>query len=123
MVAMEGRGRASVAVLLAVNLGARFALELCALALVSYLAYRAVGGSGWDIPAAIVAPLVLAVVWGTFAAPKAAVQVPDQWKVGVQMLLLLLPAAGLAHAGRTGWAAAYGSAVVVNAALMAWWDQ
>ena len=107
----------------ALNLGVRFALEVCALAVVSYLAHRAVGNPGWATPAAIVAPLLFAVVWGTFAAPKAAVLVPDPWKVGVQMLLLLLPAAGLADAGKSTWAVAYGSAVVVNAVLVAWWDQ
>jgi hypothetical protein len=112
-----------MAVLHAINLGARFGLELSALALVSYLAYRAVGGSGWAPAAAIGAPLLLAAAWGTFASPKAAVPVPEPWKVGVEMVLLLLPAAGLVHAGKTGWAGAYGAAVVVNAALLAWWDQ
>jgi hypothetical protein len=66
---------------------------------------------------------MFAVAWGTFASLKAAVFLPEPWKVGVQMVLLLLPAAGLAHAGETGWAGAYGAAVVVNAALLAWWNQ
>lgn len=112
-----------MAALHALNLGGRFALELLALALVSFLAYRAVGVSGWATAAAIVAPLLFAVAWGTFASPKAPVPVPEPWKVGLQMALLLLPVAGLVHAGKTGWAGAYGSAVVVNAALLAWWDQ
>lgn len=112
-----------MAVLHVLNLAARFALELCALGLVSYVAHQMLRGSGWATVGAVVAPLVLAVAWATFASPKAAVVVADPWKVWVQMVLLFVPAAGLASMGKLGWAGAYGSAVVANAALIAWWEQ
>lgn len=112
-----------MAVLQILNLAARFALELCALGLVSYVAHQMLRSSGWATVGAVAAPLVLVLAWATFASPKAAIVVADPWKVWVQMLLLFVPAAGLARMGKPGWAGAYGSAVMANAVLMAWWEQ
>jgi hypothetical protein len=61
----------------AINLVLRFVLELCALAALAY--------GGWHIPGPIVTrfllamllPLVAAVVWGRWVAPKASHPVPD----------------------------------------------
>jgi hypothetical protein len=54
------------------NLAVRFLLELCMLAAVGYWGFKT--GSGWFIKIllGIGAPLLIAVLWGMFAAPKAA---------------------------------------------------
>jgi Protein of unknown function (DUF2568) len=59
------------------NLALRFGLELCALA--------ALGYGGWHVPgpvvvrvlAAVALPVIAAVVWGRWVAPKASHPVPD----------------------------------------------
>ena len=54
-----------------INLGVRFLLELCMLAAVGYWGFKT--GSGWSLKIllGIGAPLLIAVIWGTFVAPKA----------------------------------------------------
>ncbi len=63
-------------------------------------------------------PLLAALVWGTFIAPRASVPVPTPvW------LLLQLVIFGLAAAGRPELALALVVAVVLNGALMYVWRQ
>lgn len=55
----------------ATNLTVKFLLELAALALLGY--WGAVTGDGFGaVVLAVVAPALMAVVWGMFAAPRAA---------------------------------------------------
>jgi hypothetical protein len=61
----------------AFNLGLRFVLELCALAALAY--------GGWHVPGpiwartgvAVALPLIAAVAWGRWVAPKASHPIPD----------------------------------------------
>jgi hypothetical protein len=61
----------------AINLVLRFVLEICALAALAY--------GGWHVPGplwsrlvlAVLLPLVAAVAWGRWVAPKASHPVPD----------------------------------------------
>jgi len=55
-----------------VNLAIRFLLELCVLVAVGFWGFKT--GSGWflKILLGIGTPLLIAVLWGMFAAPKAA---------------------------------------------------
>jgi hypothetical protein len=80
-----------------VNLALRFLLELCALAAAGYWGWR-VGGGPWRFVLTLGVPLLLAVVWGTFAVPNdpsrsgdAPVPVP-----GVARLILELATFGFA---------------------------
>jgi hypothetical protein len=55
-----------------INLGVRFLLELCMLAAVGYWGFKT--SSGWLLKTlpGIGTPLLIAVIWGSFVAPKAA---------------------------------------------------
>jgi Protein of unknown function (DUF2568) len=55
------------------NLALRFILELCALVALGYWGFKAGGSPITKLALGIGAPLLAAVVWGTFLAPRAAV--------------------------------------------------
>ena len=101
----------------AANLALKFLLELGAVAAV------AVWGAGVSIVLAIAAPLVLIVLWGTFAAPKSERRLPTRSRVPFELAVFALAVAALAAAGRPALAAIYGALVVVNAALLFGFDQ
>ncbi|MEU4427907.1 YrdB family protein [Actinoplanes sp. NPDC024001] len=60
-----------------INLGLRFVLELCALAALAYGGWRTPGPIGVRILAAVALPLLAAIVWGRWVAPKASHPLPD----------------------------------------------
>jgi hypothetical protein len=105
------------------NLGLRFGLELGALGLVSYWGFHALPGGLSRLVLAMAAPLALAVLWGLLASPRARVTLSQPLKVGVQVTLLLVPAAALAQAGRPALASAFAGVVVINAVLLERWRQ
>ena len=59
---------------LAVALTMRFLLELALLASAAYLAWTVVPG-WWRWPAAVLAVVVIGVVWGLFLSPKASIEI------------------------------------------------
>jgi len=52
------------------NLALRFLLELCALGALGYWGFKTGGGAIGKITLGVGAPLVAAVVWGTFLSPR-----------------------------------------------------
>ena len=80
-----------------VNLGLRFGLELCALVALGYGGWQIDGPVWLRVLAAIGLPLLAAVVWGRWVAPKASHPIPDpqrlipEWLVfGGAVIALLL---------------------------------
>lgn len=105
------------------NLAVRFIVELCALAALAYWGSRTGGEPGVRLAAGIGAPLLAALIWGTFVVPKSAVQLPAPVTVILGLGILALAAAALASAGRPILATAFAVIVVINAALLSVWDQ
>ncbi len=70
-----------MAVVKSANLGLRFACELAALV--------AVGWWGWIVsPVLVVAlPLLVAVVWGAFVAPRARRRLPDPGRFALEIVI------------------------------------
>lgn len=60
-----------------VNLGLRFVLEICALAALAYGGWHLPGAIWLRVLAAVVFPLLAAIVWGRWVAPKASHPIPD----------------------------------------------
>jgi len=88
-----------------------FLLEPAALAALGY--WGAVAGRGaWAYLLAALAPLVAAVLWGTFASPRAPVRLATVPKVALRLTVLLGGALSLAVAGRTAIAVALAAVVV-----------
>ena len=106
-----------------VNLGIRFILELCALYALGYWGFSYGKGTLLKLALGIGSPLVLAVVWGAFGSPNAPVKLSFSMHLLLEIAVFGLPALALYAAGRSGWAAVYATAVVVNGILMYVWNQ
>jgi hypothetical protein len=105
------------------NLALRFVLELCALGALGYWGFKTGGGLMMKIGLGIGAPLVAAVVWGTFVSPRATVQLPGLVVLLLQVLVFGLAAAGLVVTGHRTLALVFGVIVAINAILMYLWGQ
>jgi hypothetical protein len=105
------------------NLALRFLLELCALGALAYWGFKTGGGLLAKVSLGIGAPLVAAVVWGTFLSPQAPVQLPGLLVLVLQVLVFGLAAAGLVVTGHRTLALVFGVTVVINALLMYVWGQ
>ncbi len=98
------------------NLTLAFLLELCALGALGYWGVRVGGGPLAKIALGIGAPLLAAVLWGLFAAPRAPVSVPFVRFV-VQLVVFGSAAMALYATGHRGLAFAFAFLVVVNGVL------
>ena len=105
------------------NLALRFLLELCALVAFGYWGLKTGSGAITKVGLGIGAPLVAAVVWGTFVAPRAPVALPGIVVLILQVLVFGSAAAGLAATDHRTLALAFGVIVVINAILMYVWGQ
>jgi hypothetical protein len=106
-----------------INLAIRFALELCGLAALAYWGYQTGNSTAASVVLAILAPLVMIVIWGAFVAPRSRVAVPKPAKAMLGLAILLLTALALADAGWPTLAIVFGIVATINAALMSLWDQ
>jgi hypothetical protein len=98
------------------NLGLKFALELVAAGALA--AWGATAGSGvWAVVLAIAAPLVVAMLWGRFAAPLAPRRLPLRLRVPFELTIFALAALALLTAS-TALALTFTSAVIVNSLLL-----
>jgi hypothetical protein len=102
-------------------LGIRFGLEIGSLIALGAWARRAAGHgvAGWA--AAIALPIVVAVVWGTFAVPgdpsrsgRAAVRVSGWLRLMIEMAVFVAGAAALVALGWWRWFDAFVAALVVQ---------
>jgi hypothetical protein len=94
------------------NLGLRFLLELAMLAALAYWGWHEQG-----LLLAILLPLLAAVVWGAFVAPKARFPVSVPVRLAIELTLFALAVVGLFAAGAEGLAIAFAAAVVVSDAI------
>jgi hypothetical protein len=120
-----------LAVLKGLNLGAAFLLELAALAALGYWGAQAGGGAPGKIALAVGAPLLAAVVWGLFLAPRAVLQAPPgggprlslPWRLLMKIGVFGTAAVALYAAGQPELAAVFAAAVAVNLILAQVWRQ
>lgn len=101
----------------AANLGLRFLLELCLLAALAYVGLQV------SVVLSIVLPVVAAVLWGLFVAPRARFPLPLSSWLGVQIVLFGGAVAGLIAVGSAPLGVVFGIAVAANLALVLFWHQ
>ena len=89
-----------------------FLLELAVLAALGYWGART-GHGAWPWVLAVLTPLTAAVIWGTFASPRAPVRLPRGPKLALRLGVLLGGAVALGASGQ-GWLAVALAAVVVG---------
>ena len=110
-------------ILKGLNLLVRFLLELCMLAAVGYWGFRT--GSGWVLKVilGIGLPILIAVVWGLFVAPKAMYPLHCAAHLALGFVLLGTGAVALFASGRAdlGWVYAIG--LLTNQVLTILWKE
>ena len=106
-----------VAILKAVNLALKFALELAAIAAVACLGATVAGGVV-SVLLAIVAPAVAVVLWGVVAAPKSKRRLRRDVRLPFELSVFGLAVVALFAAGAPVTALVFAALVVVNAVLI-----
>ena len=101
------------------NLGLRFLLELAALGAVAWCGWVIGNSTAAQVLLAIVFPLVFALVWGTFIAPKAAVRVSRPVWYGLQVVLFGGAALALASVWAVWAGVAFAAIVAANLVALA----
>jgi hypothetical protein len=99
------------------NLTVAFLLELGALAALGYWGVQIGGGPVTKTALGVGAPLLAAVLWGLFAAPRAPVSIPLV-KVAVRLLVFGAATLALYATDHRALAAAFAVLVVVNSLLV-----
>ncbi len=110
-------------ILKAINMGLSFFLELGMLAALGFWGFKTGQGRVLGILLGLGAPLLAAVVWGVFAAPKSSTRLHGAALAGLEIVLLGAGAAALAAAGQTRLAWVYALLLVVNRVLWVVWKQ
>lgn len=105
------------------NLGVRFALELCALVIYGYWGFSQGNTkiTQWIFGFGISA--MVAAAWGIFGSPKASVQLSQMSHLLFEIVIFGLPVILLFALGKPTLAAIYGIAAVINKILMLLWNQ
>jgi hypothetical protein len=101
----------------AVNEGLAFGLELLALGGLAWWGADTGRGLAAKILLGAGAPVLAAVLWGLFAAPRARFQVPLAAVLAVKVIVFGLAAAAGYAIGRHGLAIAFAIVVLINTAL------
>jgi hypothetical protein len=105
------------------NLLLRFLLELCALGALGYWGFKTGSGTLSKVALGLGAPLVAALLWGTFISPQAPVALPGVVVLLLQWLVFGAAAAALAATDYRTLALVFVLVVVINAVLMYVWGQ
>lgn len=105
------------------NLGVRFLLEIMALIILGYWGFQVSQGTILKITAGIGTPLLAAVIWGMFGAPKASYLLTGFPFLLLEIIIFGLPAVALFFIEKQSLAYIYGLMVVINLVLMKIWHQ
>ena len=110
-------------VLKGINLAFRFLLELCMLAAVGYWGFKTQSGWGMKLLLGIGLPVVIAVVWSLFLAPRALSPLRGMTHLLLSLILLGSGAVALFASGHPtlGWM--YAIILILNQVLLILWKQ
>lgn len=105
------------------NLAIRFLLELCMLAAVGYWGFKT--HSTWllKILFGIGLPVLIAVLWGLFLAPKATRPLSGVSFFALEVVLFASGAVALFASGKPGLGWVYTITLIVNKILLTVWKQ
>ena len=107
----------------AANLALRFILEVCALVALGYWGFHTGTSEALRWVLGIGAPLLAAVVWGLFIAPRRRFDVPLAVWILLQVLIFGAAIAALFASDQPTLAVVFGVLLVINAGLMMLWHQ
>lgn len=112
--------------LMNINLGVSFLLELALLAIFGIFGYQLVSESSLlilKVFAGILAVVAIAILWGFLFAPKAANRLPMPWLLIGKILVFGGGVFMLVSLQRNGLAIGILIVVILNLALALWWNQ
>lgn len=96
----------------------RFLCELAMLAAFGYWGFRTGDGAVAEIALGIGAPLVVAIIWGTFLSPKRRYDLPVVARIVIELALFGAAALALAVAGQPGLAVMLAAVAVIQRAAL-----
>jgi hypothetical protein len=106
-----------------INLGVRFLLELCMLASLSYWGFKTHSSWGMRILFGVGLPLLMAVIWGYFMAPRSMHRLSGIPFTVMDLILLGSGAVALYASGQVTLAWIYAVVLVVSEILRLVWKQ
>ncbi len=112
-----------IAILKPINLVLTFLLELALLVAFGYWGFQAGSSTLVKILLGIGLPLLVALIWGIFMAPKSARRLQGGAYLALKALLFGLGVAALMAAGRTALGVVFAVVVVINTVLLYIWGQ
>jgi hypothetical protein len=105
------------------NLAVRFLLELCMLAAVGYWGFKTQAGWLLKILLGIGLPVLIAVLWGAFLAPKATHPLSGVSFLTLELILLASGSVALFASGKPSLGWVYTVTFFVNKMLLVVWKQ
>ena len=102
----------------AINLGIRFRLELASLAAFAYWGWTLPTARPVRVAAAIGLPLLVAVLWGSFIAPRARVNTGRVGQAGLGLIVFLAAAAALYDRGYSSGAATFAAIAIGSSVIL-----
>lgn len=106
-----------------INLLVRFLLELCILAIFGYWGFQTGSNIFMKILLSLGAPLLFAVVWGTFFAPKSPMRLHEPWLFLLELVVFGHTCWALYSTGKVNLTIAFGGIYILNKILMIIWRQ
>ena len=110
-------------VLKMLNLTVRFLLELCMLAAVGYWGFKTQSSWLMKILLGIGLPVLIAVLWGTFLAPRATHPLRGASFLLLELVLFASGAVALFASGKPALGWTYTIVLIVNKILIILWQQ
>ncbi len=112
-----------MSLLKSVNLALAFLLELCLLAALAYWGAQTGVGLLMQLVLGIGVPLLAAVIWGVFLAPRSSRRVTGVLYIVLKLILFGIAVLALAVTGQPTLAISFAVVVVINVALGYVWKQ
>jgi hypothetical protein len=106
-----------------INLALMFVLELCMLVALGYWGFTLDQGLAVRVGVGLGAPILMAVVWGLWMAPRARNRLTEPLHLIAELLIFGLAIAALYAAGRPGLALVFGIIYTINVGLRYTWGR
>ena len=106
-----------------VNLIIRFLLEICALISLGYWGFQVGNRFYTKFVFGIGSPLLLALLWGTFIAPKASLKMAEPYRFIMELIIFGVTSSALYVVDKTILAIILGMIFLINRILLIIWKQ
>ncbi|MGG3562331.1 YrdB family protein [Neobacillus rhizosphaerae] len=107
----------------AINLGVRFLLEIMVLIILAYWGFHVIQSFVIKTVLGIGTPLLVAIIWGMFGAPKAPYSLTGFPFLLLEIVIFGLPIVVLIFLEKQTMACLYGGITIINLILMKVWNQ